>query len=218
MGLVVLDRRRAGHDIPVDIPARGERGEEAMVQSGNGRFQARFNNAVKLDALPTSQANGLVGIFFGEIVNSKILFGGEQSTGNPATNHEHIEFASRNPFLSVFPGITVFLLVRTVELQKLLPGLVEVILIPRQELGNSAPEATAGKFDGLDRGRGGNLGRFLDLVAHRMPFTILPNAPTKANLRLSYLVRDHSVPKNPSYQPLGRNEPLDPTRFSTLES
>ena len=49
---VVVVGRRAGHDVALDVAARPERGQQAVVDAGDGVLEVVLEDAVELDALP----------------------------------------------------------------------------------------------------------------------------------------------------------------------
>ena len=111
-GLRVGGRGRGG-DVAVDVAARRERGEEGLVDLGDQRAQAGFYDAVKLDALTRGDAQGVVAVLGGEVVEGDPLGRGHDAARDAAADHHDV-------FLACLAEVAVVLLVNAVKLHELL--------------------------------------------------------------------------------------------------
>ena len=83
-----------------------------------------FTDAVKLNALPSRQAQRVVAVLRGELVERQILLGREQTAGQFQADHAHIVLG--DPRLgAIFARVAIFLLIAAVKLQQVL-GVVQL--------------------------------------------------------------------------------------------
>src|SRR5439155_16711227 len=140
--------RRAAHDIALYVTASSQRRQEALIDSGYRLLQMLFENAMQLDALAGREAEGSVAIGAGQIVDGKILFGGQPAAGNLATNHEDVVFS--RPLFAASPArIAIVLLISPVKFQQLLILIVEMVGVGHQLQGNGAAQLVTGLLDRL---------------------------------------------------------------------
>src|SRR6516162_3567823 len=112
-------RRRASHDIPLDIAAGAERCQKTGINPGDSFLQILLENSVKLNSLSAGKAECAICIRLSQCVNGQVLFGSESPAGDPAADHKHIVLAESvaGPILA---RVTIFLLVAAVKLDQLL--------------------------------------------------------------------------------------------------
>ena len=109
--------------VAVDVAARGESGEQCLVDGLYQRPQIVLHDAVELDALARRDPESVVAVSRGEIVEHGPLPGRHHPAGNAPANHHDI-------FLSGLAQVAIVLLIGTVKLE-------ELVVILRKMIGGS---------------------------------------------------------------------------------
>jgi len=109
--LCVGGRGRCEH-VAVHVAARGERGEQRLVDALDHRAQAGFQYAMKLDGLARGNTQRIVAILGRQPVEHAPLIGRHHATGDAAADHHDV-------FLAGLAQVAVILLVGAVKLQEL---------------------------------------------------------------------------------------------------
>ena len=140
---------RRGHDIAIDVAASRKRGQQGFVDSADQRAQIRFHDPMKLNALAGCDAQRVVSVLAGKIIEDAPLPGRHDAAGNAAADHHDV-------FLSGFPEIAIVLLIRTVKFEKLNVVLGKMICrCVRQRRRNGTGQRRARFLDALDLGQFG---------------------------------------------------------------
>src|SRR5262249_22268915 len=154
-------------DIALDIAARSERGEQAIVDAADGALEVAHQYAVELDALPRGEAERAVGVLAGQFVDGQVLLTGDLPAGDLAADHEHVRLAGPL-FAACFSRVAVLLLVGPVELQEAFVGVAEMIDLGGDLVADRAAQMLAGFLLQLDGGALRLPG--LGVMAHRDSF------------------------------------------------
>ena len=99
-------------DVAVHVAAGRERGEQRLVDALDHRAQIGFHDAVKLDALARGDAQRVVAVSRGEIVEHAPLLRRHHAAGNAAADHHDV-------FLAGLAQVAVVLLIAAVKFQEL---------------------------------------------------------------------------------------------------
>ena len=188
----VAQRGGAAHDVPLDVAAGGDRGEERLVDPGDGGLEITLQHAVELEALPGRHPQGAVAVLVGDPLQAEVLLAADGAGGDGHPDHEAVGLLepSRLPPAS---GVPVVLLVRPVELEQRGVVVAEVRQVGRQRLGDRAPQVTPVALGGLDLG--------FRFSGHRSHHAFL------ASCRLPSMWRPHSVLSVPTHRPLREYSP-----------
>src|SRR5262249_15018039 len=144
-------RGGASHDVALHVAAGAQRAEQAGVDAGDRLLQMALEDAVKLDALPGSEAQRAVAVVASQPIHGEVLRRRYTAARYLATDHEHVVLADAL-FAAGLAGIAVFLLVGAVELEQLLVLIVEMIGVRVKLFRDAAAQVPAAFFDGFDRG------------------------------------------------------------------
>jgi hypothetical protein len=146
----VAHRRGGGHDVPRDVAAGGEGGQQRLVDRGDGSAQVALGDAVELDGLARGDAQGAVAVAVSQMVEREILRR-RQSAGGDAHAHYELPVLLEAGLLQGGGGVAVVLLVGAVELEE---GIGRLRHLGRglvgQLRGDGAPETPALRLDPLD--------------------------------------------------------------------
>ena len=151
---IPVDRRRAAHDVALDVAAGGERGHLDVVDPLHEGPEIPLHDAVVLDRLPRREPDRAVAHLVAQVDRREQLVGRELSARHAGANHE------RDIALALLPidglaGLAVVLLVGAVVLEQLDRGLAEAGSAVGQLLGDVSSQVVAGDLGQFD---GGGLG------------------------------------------------------------
>ena len=144
----VADRRRHGRHGAHDIPAGRQGCQQRLIDLGNRGLQTRFENAVKLDALPCRDPQRAVGPITGDRIETEILLRGQPPAGNADADHElpHFAFAA---LLQFGGAVAVVTLVDAVKFEERIALLIERFLGVGEVSGDMAAQLPALLLDRL---------------------------------------------------------------------
>ncbi len=106
---LIADRRRHGRHGADDVAARRQRRQQGLVDLGDRGLQTRFDDAVKLDALPCRNPQRPVGPSAGDRVEAEILLRGQPPAGDADADHElpHLALATLLQFGGAVAVVTL---------------------------------------------------------------------------------------------------------------
>ena len=162
---IAVDRRRAAHDIALDVAAGGERGHLVGVDLLHELLQIPLHHAVVLDRLPRRQPDRAVADLVPHVHRGEELGGGELPPGHAGADHE-ADLADALGPLPALPLLAVVLLVGAEVLQQLDTPLPEARGPVDEFLGDIPAEEVARGLEALDGGQLRSIGRLL-VVGHR---------------------------------------------------
>ena len=156
-------RGRAGHDVAHDVAARGERGDQVLVEGADQRAQAALAHEVELHAASRGQPDGAVGDHVGHVVDGPPLVRRQRPAGHAGPDHEDVVrlLARAGPLPADVP---VVLLVHPVELEQVAAVLREGWTAAGQLVGQRTPQTPAGGLHILDRRHEGERSPKPDLI------------------------------------------------------
>ena len=117
-----LRRRGRGRDsdVAVHVAAGGEGGKHGLVDPLDDRAEAGLHDAVELDALTRGDAQGVVAVLGGEVVEGDPLLRRHDAARDAAADHDQ-------PLLAGLAEVPVVLLIDAVKLDELLVILGELL-------------------------------------------------------------------------------------------
>ena len=146
-------RRRAAHDVALDVAAGGQRGKLNFVDAVNRLPQIVLQHAVQLQALAAGDAQRGVADFVAQIELGQQLLAGQLAAGNLGADHERVGLGALALVLraAAGPRVAVVLLVGAVMLQQLDAGLAEKVVRVAQLRADIAAQVVALDLEDFDR-------------------------------------------------------------------
>ena len=102
-----------GHDVAVHVAAGREGINHGLVDLAHERAETIFDDTVELNALPSREAQGVVGALGSQVIQGNPLPGAQDAARDAAADHPDVLFAT-------LAQVAVVLLVDAVKLEKLL--------------------------------------------------------------------------------------------------
>ena len=162
---ITVDRRRAAHDVALDVAAGGERRHLVGVDLLHEGLQISLHHAMVLDRLPGCQSDRAVADLVSHVHRGEELGGGELPPRHAGADHE-ANLADALGSLPALPLLAVVLLVGAEVLEQLNAPLPEAGGPVDELLGDVPTEVVARGLEALDGGQLGCLGGLL-VVGHR---------------------------------------------------
>ena len=151
---IVSMRRRAAHDVALDVAAGGQRRKLHLVDAADRFFQVALQHAVQLQALPRGDAQRGVADLVAQIELGQQLVAGQLAAGNLGADHEAVDFVAACTAAfgaAAGAGVAIVLLIGAVMLQQLGAVLAEMVVAVDQLRADVAAQVVAARLDDLDR-------------------------------------------------------------------
>ncbi len=145
---LVGHRLGAAHDVPLDVPAATERGQQRFVDRGDRFLDIALEDAVELEVLARGDAKRAVGPLAADLVMRHVGIGRDHAAGDAGPDHELVVLveAARTGLLAT---VAVVLLVDAVEFEQRLRGVAEGRRVLDQLLLDEPAQVIAACLDGL---------------------------------------------------------------------
>src|SRR4029077_16907432 len=149
---LVIQRLGAAHDVPLDVSAAAERGQQGVVDGADRFLDIALEHAMKLKVLARRNPQRAVGPSPADLVVCDVCVRRHDASRNSRPDHQLVVLvqASGTSFLT---AIAIILLIDSVELEQLLGVVTKRGRVLDKLLFDQATKVVARRLDGLVLGQ-----------------------------------------------------------------